>query len=85
MLIHSKITVQVRPLQLGTPTENYSDSCRSCFRTISDSNSTDASVATKVKFPSPVYLEPEQEYAIVLLAPTSNLYEVWVLVWVKEL
>ena len=74
----AKITVQVRPLQLGTPTENlvviHAEIALEPSQIVT---STDASVATNVKFPSPVYLEPEQEYAVVLLAPTSNLYEVW--------
>ena len=40
--------------------------------------STDASVATNVKFPSPIFLEGGKEYCIVLLAPTSNSYEAWI-------
>ena len=40
--------------------------------------STDASVATNVKLPSPLYLEGEKEYAIVFLSPASDLYEMWV-------
>ena len=38
--------------------------------------STDASVATKATFSSPIYLEPATEYAIVVGAPT-NTYEVF--------
>ena len=75
----AKITVQVRPLQLGTPTENLvAIHAEVALEPSQIVTSTDASIATNVKFPSPVYLEPEQEYCIVLLAPTSNLYEVWV-------
>ena len=74
----TKITVQVRPLQLGTPTENLvAIHAEVALEPSQIVTSTDASIATNVKFPSPVYLEPEQEYCIVLLAPTSNLYEVW--------
>ena len=40
--------------------------------------STDASVPTTITFPSPVYLEPDREYCFVLLAPTTNEYEVWI-------
>ena len=40
--------------------------------------SSNAEISTRVKFPSPVYLEPDTEYAIVLLAPTTNLYEAWI-------
>ena len=32
----------------------------------------------RVTFPSPVYLEPDNEYAVVLLAPTTNNYESWI-------
>ena len=39
--------------------------------------SDDATVATTVTFPSPVYLEPNKEYAIVL-KPKSQKYEAWV-------
>ena len=74
----TKVTVQVRPLQLGLPTENLvAIHAEIALEPSQIVTSTDASVATNVKFPSPVYLEPEQEYCIVLLAPTSNLYEVW--------
>ena len=74
----AKITVQVRPLQLGTPTENLvAIHAEVAIEPSQIVTSNDASIATNVKFPSPVYLEPEQEYCIVLLAPTSNLYEVW--------
>ena len=74
----TKITVQVRPLQLGIPTENLvAIHAEVALEPSQIVTSADASIATNVKFPSPVYLEPEQEYCIVLLAPTSNLYEVW--------
>ena len=74
----TKITVQVRPLQLGLPTENLAViHAEVALEPSQIVTSTDASIATNVKFPSPVYLEPEQEYCIVLLSPTSNLYEVW--------
>ena len=74
----TKITVQVRPLELGVPTGNLvAIHAEVVLEPSQIVTSTDASLATNVKFPSPVYLEPEQEYCIVLLAPTSNLYEVW--------
>ena len=40
--------------------------------------SDDASVATTLSFSSPVYLEPEKEYALVFLSPASDKYEMWV-------
>ncbi len=78
----TKITVQVRPLELGIPTENlvaiHGEVAIEPQEIIdADGISSDGTKSFNVKFPSPVYLEPEQEYCIVLLAPTSNLYEVW--------
>ena len=34
-------------------------------------------VATEVIFPTPIFLPPGQEYALVLIAPTTDEYEVW--------
>jgi len=34
-------------------------------------------VPTRVRFPSPVYLEAGKEYAIVILSPASDGYEMW--------
>ena len=40
--------------------------------------SDDASVPTTLRFPSPIYLEPEREYALVFLSPASDKYEMFV-------
>ena len=40
--------------------------------------SNNAEIPTRINFPSPVYLEPDREYCVVLLAPTTNLYEAWI-------
>lgn len=34
-------------------------------------------VPTRIRFPSPVYLEADREYAIVILSPASDAYEMW--------
>jgi len=70
------LTVQIRTVQLGIPTLNSIGESK----TLSPSEivtSTDGSVATRVKFDYPIYLAPGQEYAVVLLAPNSDQYEVW--------
>tara|TARA_B100000900_G_scaffold78040_1_gene62507 strand:- start:4059 stop:11225 length:7167 start_codon:yes stop_codon:yes gene_type:complete len=81
------VTVQVRTVELGTPTsqlvQDYAEvvldptqldsSGESIIKT-----STDASLPTRVTFPSPIYLEPDREYAIVLLAPATIEYNVWI-------
>ena len=81
-----RLTVQVRTVELGTPTNqvvaDYAeveldpaelDSTGTSIIKTSD----DASVPTRVTFPSPVYLEAGREYAIVLLAPNTQNYQVW--------
>ena len=74
-----KVTVQLRTVELGTPTDMLAANHAEVVLEPSQiATSTDATVATKVTFPSPIYLETDREYAIVVLAPTSNLYEMWV-------
>ena len=70
------LTVQIRTVELGIPTLNVIGEPK----TLTPSEivtSKDGSVPTKVKFNYPIYLAPGQEYAIVLLAPNSDQYEVW--------
>ena len=74
-----KVTVQLRTVELGTPTEFLAANHAEVVLEPSQiTTSTDATIATKVQFPSPIFLETDREYAIVVLAPTSNLYEMWV-------
>ena len=76
---NEKLTVEIRTVELGTPTL---DLVRNYARVVLDpsqiNTSSTAEIATKVTFPSPVYLEPNTEYAVVLLAPSSNLYDAWI-------
>ena len=82
------VTIQIRNVELGTPTSQLvtdyaevvldpteldSDGMESVVKT-----STDASLATRVTFPSPIYLEPAREYAIVILAPATIAYKMWI-------
>ena len=76
---NAKVFVELRHMELGTPTEflvqNYTQVALNPDQ-VNISN--DASVPTTISFPSPVYLEPDKEYAIVFLSPASDLYEMWV-------
>jgi len=81
------VTVQIRTMELGIPTgQVVSDFAQVVLDpTITDSSgtsiiktSTDASLPTRVTFPSPVYLEPDTEYAICILAPATIKYKVWI-------
>ena len=84
------ITVEIVTVELGTPTnqviqgfaqiqvnpQETVDSAGNIVPSIIQT-STDASVATNVKFPSPVWLEPNTEYALRLRAASSEKYKVW--------
>ena len=81
------LTVQIRTVELGTPTNElvYDFSEIDLDPTQLDANgesiiktSSDASLPTRVTFPSPIYLEPDREYAIVLLAPATIRYKAWI-------
>ena len=81
------ISVEIVTVELGTPTnqiiqgfaqiqldpQELDSSGTSIIKT-----STDASIATNVKFPSPVWLEPNTEYALRLRAGSTNAYKVWI-------
>ena len=80
----AKLFVELREVELGTPTrylvQDYAQLSinPSTFNNGSPIEvSDDASKATTFRFPSPVYLEPEKEYALVFLAPASDKYEMW--------
>ena len=77
--IKEKLTVQVRTMELGIPTLVLLQDFAQVVLEPSQVNiSEDASVATRVTFPSPIFLPSGEEYCIVLLAPSSNNYEAWV-------
>ena len=76
---NEKVTVEIRTVELGTPTSQLvEDYARVTLAPSQVNTSTDGSVATRVTFPSPVYLQPDTEYAMVILSPASNNYETWI-------
>ena len=76
---NEKLFVELRTVELGIPTKNLvTEYSRVTVEPSEITTSRDASVATNIKFPSPVYLEADTEYAVVLLSPFSDLYEVWI-------
>ena len=75
----AKLFVELREVELGTPTRFLvQDYAQIAVNPNNINVSDDASVATTLKFPSPIYLEPEKEYALVFLSPASDKYEMWV-------
>jgi hypothetical protein len=74
---NNPLTVEIRNVELGTPASlilGNPVTLRPDEINISD----DASAVTKVTFDYPIYLAPGLEYAIVLLAPESIEYEVFI-------
>ena len=75
----AKLTVQLATVELGIPTINLVQDYAEVVLNPSDINiSNDASIPTTIRFPSPVYLPPDEEYALIFLCPQSDKYEMWV-------
>jgi hypothetical protein len=73
------LTVELRTIQLGLPTlQLVSQEAQVVLQPSQINISDDASVATRVTFSAPIPVEPETEYCIVLLAPTSIKYNAWI-------
>ena len=71
------VFVQIREVELGTPTSTILafSNVNIDPRTITTSD--DATVATNVKFESPVYLEGQREYALII-GSSNTEYSVWI-------
>ena len=74
----AKLTVQLRTVELGTPTEILVQDFAEVVLNPNDINvSADASVPTTISFTSPIYLPPGEEFALVFLCPASDKYTMW--------
>tara|TARA_R100001594_G_scaffold11834_3_gene26531 strand:- start:134 stop:8512 length:8379 start_codon:yes stop_codon:yes gene_type:complete len=71
------LVVQIRPMKLGLPTTDLLPFSEVVIDPSDIKISNDATVATTVTFPSPVYLPGEDYYALVLLSASSN-YTAWI-------
>ena len=83
---NAPVKVQIRTTELGFPTRTILGKTVTIRPTTVDSNgnivknievSDTGDVATKITFPEPIFLPPGKEYAVVILAETSDEYEVW--------
>lgn len=74
---NNPLTVEIRTVALGTPTTVVVGN-PAILRPDQIQTSDDATVATKVVFDYPIYLSPGLEYALVLQAPESVEYEVFI-------
>lgn len=83
---NSPVTIEIRTMELGTPTLTRIGEAVTLRpndilpngKLLKENISEDASVPTTVVFPYPIFLAPDEEYAIVLLAPESIGYEVFI-------
>ena len=83
----AKVFVELRTVELGTPTSFLVQDFTQVALNPKDivvpgqaPNEDDdpfEPLPTRIRFPSPVFLEPGQEYAIVVLSPASDEYEMW--------
>lgn len=73
----SSITVQIREMELGTPTEKVIAYSEVNVPGINIVTSTDGLTPTTVRFQAPVYLAGGKEYALVLLSDSTN-FQVWI-------
>ena len=70
------VTVQIREVELGTPSQRILAFSEVSLNPDDITTSNDASVSTRFTFESPVYLNGQREYAIVILS-NSTEYRVW--------
>jgi len=74
---NAPVRCEIRTVELGRPTTLRIG--KSSTKTPEEiTTSITADVATNFEFPEPIYLSPGKEYAIVLLAPSSIEYEVFI-------
>lgn len=71
------VTVQLRPMQLGLPTNQVYPFSEVVIDPKDVNVSSDASIPTRVTFESPVYLAGKQFHALAILSNSSS-YNVWI-------
>jgi hypothetical protein len=71
------LEVQIRTVELGIPTLILVGESKTLYPDQITTSKT-GEIATRVTFDEPKYLAPGNEYAVVLIAPTSDEYEVWI-------
>ena len=75
---NAKLTVQLRTMGFGAPTENLvQDFCEIVVNPEDINVSNDASVPTTFRFPSPVYLPQGEEFALVFISASTDKYTMW--------
>ena len=76
---NENLTVEIRTTEFGVPTTQLvQDFARVVVSPDQINVSDNGETATRITFPSPVYLEPDKEYALVLGVTQTINYEVWI-------
>ena len=77
----AKVFIELRTMELGTPTNFLVQDYTQVALNPNDININEANpfepVPTRIRFESPVFLEADKEYAIIILSPASDNYEMW--------
>ena len=77
----AKVFVELRTMELGTPTnflvQDFTQVALNPEDIKINTENPFEPIPTRVRFPSPVFLEADKEYAIVILSPASDGYEMW--------
>ena len=77
----AKVFVELRTMELGTPTQflvqDYTQVALNPSEIEINTDDPFNPSPTNIKFSSPVFLETGKEYAIVILSPASDKYELW--------
>ena len=77
----AKVYVELRTMELGTPTsflvQDYTQVALNPNDIQINTSDPFNPIPTRVRFESPVFLEADTEYAIVILSPASDGYEMW--------
>ena len=75
-----KVFVEIRETDIGGTPKNklIQDYARVGILPSEITTSTDGSVPTRVALPSPLYVQPNKQYALTIYCPTSEDYEVWI-------
>ncbi len=71
------VTIQLRPMELGLPTQKVYPFSEVVIDPKDIKAFNDASVPTRITFPSPIYLLGQRFHALVILSQSQN-YNVWV-------
>ena len=78
---NAKVYIELRTVELGTPTQFLVQDYTQIALNPNDIQINTADpfnpIPTRIRFSSPVYLEANKEYAIVILSPASDAYELW--------